>query len=167
MCKQESWQKYVNSINSTISNKVIFKKINSLRSKATIANTTINYNNAIITDPQIKANLFADYFASVFNAQIPDLVAHNNMYFQIQSKILQNDDLEYNSIFKIHELENALAQLKNTSPGLDEIHNLFVKNVSSQYAIELLKLYNRCWCEEQVPADWKIGLVYPILKPKK
>ena len=24
-----------------------------------------------------------------------------------------------------------------------------------------------CWIEEQVPMAWKIGLVYPILKPSK
>ena len=62
VCKQEVWKKYVSSINSRVSNKVVFKKINALRSKVSITNTTLYDNNTVITDPQIKANIFVDHF---------------------------------------------------------------------------------------------------------
>ena len=44
---------------------------------------------------------------------------------------------------------------------------MFVKHLNDQYKEALLVVYNKCWCEEQVPQDWKLGLVYPIAKPKK
>ena len=51
------------------------------------------------------------------------------------------------------ELQYALSQLKNTSPGLDRFHNTFLKNLPSSELEFLLKMFNTSWFSGYVPED--------------
>ena len=64
-CKEESWRSYVNSLNSKVNSKVIFKKINSLRGKANYSTITLQNNNSVITDPRKKQRFLQNIFFMV------------------------------------------------------------------------------------------------------
>ena len=65
------------------------------------------------------------------------------------------------------ELKDSLRCLKNTSPGHDNIENLFLRKLPPNYLEYVLKLFNKSWVNEEVIADWKLAFVAPILKPNK
>ena len=168
-CKQKSWESFVSSINSSVNSKEVYKKINAPRGlfKKCYLNVVLGYSNLNITDSQRKADLFADYFHDVLNAPIPNLNLQNNMYFEIQNSIVDQYELEYNLLITMAELDTAISVLKGTSPGHDDIHTYFIKFMNKDYKELLPQLYNKSWVEEQVPADWKLGIQYPVGKPKK
>ena len=61
----------------------------------------------------------------------------------------------------------ALSNVKNTSPGEDEIPYLLIKNLKVENKREILYMYNTCLQTGYFPDKWKVGLVIPIYKPGK
>ena len=73
----------------------------------------------------------------------------------------------YNSPFHMEELENILNNLVGNSPGIDNIHNDFLKHLPIEYIRKILKLYNLVFSSRIIPERWKIALIVPIQKPNK
>ncbi|CAL4250530.1 unnamed protein product, partial [Meganyctiphanes norvegica] len=74
----------------------------------------------------------------------------------------------YNQRFKMHELENAIETLPTDKAcGIDYIHNQFLTHLPQNKKMQLLGIFNRIWRHGEVPDEWKIGLICPILKQDK
>ncbi len=71
------------------------------------------------------------------------------------------------SEFTLYELKKALAGVKQTSPGRDDICNEMVKHLSENSLYIVLSLFNKVWESGKLPADWKYGVIVPIAKPGK
>ena len=68
----------------------------------------------------------------------------------------------------MHELENAIATLPSDKAcGIDDIHNQFLLHLPQSKKMQLLGICNRIWRYGEVPEEWKVGLICPILKPDK
>jgi ribonuclease HI len=65
------------------------------------------------------------------------------------------------------ELEQALRDVKGTSPGVDEIHYEMLKNLTKEGKQKFLDLCNRIWNERIFPQNWRRSLAIPIPKPGK
>jgi potassium voltage-gated channel Eag-related subfamily H protein 8 len=67
----------------------------------------------------------------------------------------------------LFELKQALAGVRNTSPGKDEICYKMVVNLTPQAQMGILQLFNRVWESGTLPLAWKHSVVIPIGKPGK
>ena len=78
-----------------------------------------------------------------------------------------DNHLEYNSDFSDYELEIDIANLKVNSPGFDDVHNDFIKQLPKTYVEALLHLINLIWTTADVPKEWKKALITVIPKNDK
>lgn len=69
--------------------------------------------------------------------------------------------------FTLYELKRAIAKVKETSPGQDEICYSMIGKLSDVALFKLLKLYNKIWAEGKLPSAWKHSIVIPVGKPGK
>ena len=60
-------------------------------------------------------------------------------------------------------MRSAVRELKNRSPGCDDMHNSFLRNMNEKYMEYLIKVMNKRWREE----CWKVAILISILKPTK
>ncbi|GFV78767.1 probable RNA-directed DNA polymerase from transposon X-element [Trichonephila clavipes] len=65
------------------------------------------------------------------------------------------------------ELQKALLQAHNTSPGPDGITYTMLRHLNPNSLANILFLFNRVWKEHCFPSSWREAIVIPILKPGK
>ncbi|XP_043262527.1 uncharacterized protein LOC122403220 [Colletes gigas] len=65
------------------------------------------------------------------------------------------------------ELKSALKSVKNSSPGPDNIPNIFIQQLPKAGINYLLDIYNCIWLNGVFPTKWQEAIVVPILKPGK
>ena len=73
----------------------------------------------------------------------------------------------YNTPFSLTELTTALANLKNTSPGPDNVHNFMLSKLTMCYLEWLFMIYNVSFARNIIPNSWKDATIIPIHKPGK
>ncbi|GFU87546.1 probable RNA-directed DNA polymerase from transposon X-element [Trichonephila clavipes] len=73
----------------------------------------------------------------------------------------------YNCDFTITELQKALTQAHNTSPGRDGITYAMLRHLHPNSLANILFLFNRVWKDHCFPSSWREAIVIPILKPGK
>ncbi|GBO17592.1 hypothetical protein AVEN_188369-1 [Araneus ventricosus] len=112
--------------------------------------------NALISDPNTQANLFASHYE-----QNP--IEQNPIPFDLSS----NEENYYNKPFSVDEFEYVLQKTPNTSPGRDGITANFIKNLPIGFKSTLLSIYNEIWSTGEIPSEWHIAKILPILKPGK
>ena len=111
----------------------------------------------IIDDDRERANMFNNYFASVFNANM-------------NSALPIFREREYASVLSdIHFTEeNVLKAIKglnpNKSPGPDGIHPKLLVECKDQLKIPLTKILNKSMTNGEIPKQWKKANVTPIYK---
>ena len=164
--KKNAWEEYASTITFRTSTSDVWNKIRALRNNYKPPGRVLEDNSVIYTSSKEICRVFSDYFEEKFNIihQIENSV---EMFFAIQESILNAEVKPYNRLFDSFELTQCLSQLRNSSPGCDDIENIFIKKLPQQYLEFLLKLFNKSWENEEVPPDWKVGLLVPILKPDK
>ncbi|GFS91320.1 putative RNA-directed DNA polymerase from transposon BS [Trichonephila clavipes] len=122
------------------SNKRIFKKLN----------------NRFINHPQLKADMFADNFAS------------KNAYHEpLPLDLLYDKNNLLNKPFHILELHSAIKNLKNTTPGADHVTAIFFKNLDQGQRDVILRYFQKLFDNAIVPDSWKHAIILPIPKPCK
>ena len=84
-------------------------------------------------------------------------------FFQVQEAILNEREEKYNQRFTRQELEVAPKDLKSTTPGLDSIRTLFLKNMTEEYRKYFLRVINKSWDKESFPKRWKVDQIIPII----
>ncbi|GFW49922.1 probable RNA-directed DNA polymerase from transposon X-element [Trichonephila clavipes] len=65
------------------------------------------------------------------------------------------------------ELQKALLQAHNTSPGPDGITYTMLRHLHPNSLANILFLFKRVWKEYCFPSSWREAIVIPILKPGK
>src|SRR3989442_15759036 len=69
--------------------------------------------------------------------------------------------------FSKTELQEAIKNSHDTSPGPDNIHYQFLKHLPEVSLQLLLHLLNNIWTSGDFPVQWQPGIVIPIPKPDK
>ena len=64
----------------------------------------------------------------------------------------------------MREIMQVFDKLKGKSPGYDDIHNSFLKNLPSEYFEQLQKIFNNIWESGHIAKAWKTSLVVPMHK---
>ena len=73
--------------------------------------------------------------------------------------------MTYNKLFQLHELAVAIKSNRNTSPGMNQIHNLMIKHLPENEKKHLLYIYNIIWNSDYFPPEWRQAAINPIHKP--
>ncbi|GFT92371.1 putative RNA-directed DNA polymerase from transposon X-element [Trichonephila clavipes] len=114
-------------------------------------------------------NILGETFQSVSSA-----ASYNSRFLEInmQSERTPNNFstrsfFPYNCDFTMTELQTALTQAHNTSPGPDGIIYTMLRHLDPNSLTNILFLFNRVWKEHCFPSSWREAIVIPILKPGK
>ncbi len=74
---------------------------------------------------------------------------------------------QYNDIFSIRELNQAIENSHNTTPGPDDVNYTVIKQLPNETLIVLLELFNKIWKSGYFPSLWRDACIIPIPKPGK
>lgn len=69
--------------------------------------------------------------------------------------------------FTIQELNHILLNIRDTSPGIDNIRYPMLANMPEIAKIFLIQIFNEIWCNGYMVSKFKDILIIPILKPGK
>ena len=111
-------------------------------------------NHQSTTTDVAKADLFNDYFLSVFT-QMPYRVKTENKNVVIQLSRVY---------FTTDEVQSSLLQLVNKAKGPDRIGKALLKNLHKWLPKSLCLLFNLIACKARFPTKWKVAEIVPIYK---
>ena len=145
--KRESWRQYTSSITSQTPITQIWKKIRALDRKTSFSlPQAILDNTQLITNPRDIAEAFATHFSSASNNQISPPSSYH------PSKDL-TDDTDYNSDLTLHELHQALKNMRISAPGHDGFHINLLKHAPEKIIENVLSLFNHIWKKGYFPSS--------------
>ena len=163
------WLYNIEKANRKSSSKPLWDNVNKFRT----GKSSKNIPNLIFGDngyesDKGKTELFAEILGETFNNTNKfDETFDREVEYEVK-KFKQNDcDVNANSIplFTLSELDDCLSELRKGAPGFDKVNNLYLKNISEEFKLVLLKLFNNCLKEGKIPDDWKRSRINMI--PKK
>ena len=126
----------------------------------------IVYNDSIVTNSREKANAIASYYEKTFNSHTHSLDS-TNLLLPVAYALANDSETNYNCPFTVGEMERALATLKLTSPGHDDLHNAMLIHLPYNYQIWALDIINESFTNSSIPSQWKAAIILPIPKPGK
>ena len=112
--------------------------------------------------------IFAKQFEQASNSeQYTEEFLNNKSTSEIVLDLSTEETESYNGDFTMVELEEALTDTKDTSPGPDRIPYEILKQLPGTYKEKMLKLFNLIWRQGTYPSQWREALVIPIPKQGK
>lgn len=166
------WLKFITSINSNTPTELIWKSIKTLSRKQTFSQIKhiISSTENILESPIDIANQFSEYFASVSKTDNydKDFQAHKKNFEELNKLNFSSDSIEdYNCDINSKEVEDAIYNLKATTPGIDNIHLDMIKNLHPSAKNRLTNIFQHIWKKQVFPEIWLKSITIPILKPLK
>ena len=137
-------------VQAAVSNpKVLFKYFNSKRSCPS-SSAILRDSSGSLSSPQIAAELFRDYFTSVFAASSPPPPLSTTSSISSLSSI----DLSLSSVFSLLQSCNLYG-----SPGPDGIHPRILKEAAHELTFPFHTLFSRSLSSGSIPSIWKVAFV--------
>lgn len=161
---KQSWRKFISGLTPEIPLSEAWNSIKKIQGTYVPRNYPLKINDQLIIDNKQKANAFAEHFQKIGSSSNVQLSLAEEL--NIESQSIEGNEIDINQPFTLWELQTAIRSLKLNSSGLDDIHNIFFKNIPAAMMTELLTLFNVSWATAEIPAAWKQSAVIPILKPK-
>jgi ribonuclease HI len=123
----------------------------------------------LVTDKKAVANLLASTIAHSSSTE------HYSPFFQRgkekrESRIcdFKSDNSEnYNTLFTLSELQQALQKCNDSAAGLDTIHYQLLTHLPEKSLLVLLNAFNHIWITGLFPPSWRQAVIVPIPKPGK
>lgn len=149
---------YISDIEDKVSvnTKAFFSYTKSLR-KTNSVPSVVHYGPDSASDPDSVCNLFAKYFASVFN--------HSSYGEFVVSQMTPDLHISDVTLDEVRVLLSKLDRFKASSP--DNVPSVFYKELSSTICLPLSILYNKSIREGVFPSAWKVSSVTPVYKSGK
>lgn len=133
--KDQSWENFLDGINSNQSSSEIWGKVNALSGKRKTRGMAIRHEGVITRDPGIIADALGYYFASLsaFDKYSDNFIRQNQATVDDLDRIQIPDDtagLPINEPFRLIELEMALAKCKGKSAGAEVEDPFFGRGIT-------------------------------------
>ncbi|GFS20331.1 hypothetical protein ElyMa_005053600 [Elysia marginata] len=181
---RQSWRDFATKLNARSDPSKVWKAIRAIdgRGKRAPEGAAMEVNGQLITSSQKKADQFAKMYKEVSevrhqklsladSVELIENINRDRQYVRIVRRVANSECScppdSYCAPFNKTELDVSLAQLKNTSPGDDQIHNKLLTHLPPSGKMALLTLFNRVYKSGQYPAAWRKGTIIPILKAGK
>jgi hypothetical protein len=158
--RKEAWEEFVGSINERTSSQEMRDKIRQLsgKRKTQQIKKLKGSNGRTITNPKEMADLLAMQFADTSSDE------HYSQTFKEKKKKAEETGINidifneenYSGPLMEEELDTAL-----TSPGPDDLHYDFLKQMNRPERMKLLGVYNEIWKTEDFPTGWTEATVIP------
>ena len=169
--QRESWKTYVSNINSETSIKQIWNRVNKLRGKYKGSHTpSLKVNGNILNDPLNVANCIAETISQAskgLSSSYPPFAAKKKTEESKPFLFQTSENISYNIPFSTEELQAALSDCSNSSPGEDYISFIMIKHLHAEAQSTLLTIYNTIWSSGYFPPEWRNAIILPFLKPGK
>ena len=127
---------------------------------------TIGNDTKVANNPTTIANMFNNYFSSVFTPQ-EDLQSNNATTTDINDTISSGSPMQSIDQLSVTE-SDVLRTLKSLDPdkalGPDEIPGRILKVTANQITPSLTRLFNKSLQVGVVPNEWKLANVVPVFK---
>lgn len=165
--KTESWNQFVSTITNTTPLSTVWNKVKKIQGKNSFTEIThLTYKNKSITNSQDIAEAFTDYFKRNSDDDLYDKdfleYKHNEEQHEIEIDYSNNNEL--NDPINIYELTETLKNIKNSSPGPDDIPIMFLQNMPEKAKAHLLYIYNTIFSNHTFPTIWRKAIIIPIPK---
>lgn len=127
-------------------------------------------NGSILITPQEKSNAISEVFAKAHSTTLND---HSSMTAKVKRvcKIIENTDTgpsTNDTQTDAKELQEICHTFKNNkSPGMDNIQNIVLKNMPTEFFNILAKVFNFYITDGVFPEIFKTAKVIPVLKKGK
>lgn len=148
--KRQGWTRFCESLSPRTPPSIVWKNIKRYRGALSQANHASN-------EPSVWLDAFLDKLA-------PPYVPSEDCFPPFPSPS-SSDRMD--EPFCFSELSSVLANLKDSSPGVDGIPYSFIKNCTDLSKRFLLSLFNAIYECGTIPNLWKQQIVIPLLKPNK
>ena len=169
--KRNSWRSFLNQLNYRTPLSKIWNLVRSLSGKRTFCSLPIlKINNGSITEPTAIVNTLAETIAKHSSSQHyrPGFLDNARRGFRLPANAFFSDNAEqYNNIFSITELQEAISCAGNTSVGPDKLHYDFFRRLPDSTFAYMLDTFNKLWIEHVFPEAWKEAIVIALPKPGK
>ena len=171
--KRTSWQSFLSSFNSSTPLSKIWdlvRRLSGKRSSPTFPVLRLPETGTTISEPFDVVNCLAETIAHTSSdaRYRPRFLEVARRRFQLNRTAFLSDNTEtYNTIFTLHELDEAIRSAGNTSVGPDKLHYSFFRHLSPHSKLFILQTFNTLFCNHSFPDDWKEGIVVALLKPGK
>lgn len=171
--KRQQWQQFCNEIGREIQISDVWgmiRRMGGIRRELTLP--AIRYNNKVMISNKDKAEALARTFVRVHSSVnlTPEARAARSDMLR-QHPNIHDRKRDFNEAvdvpFSLFELKRALAGVRATSPGKDEICYKMVECLTPEAQEIILQLYNKIWEAGTIPLAWKHSVVIPIGKPGK
>ena len=171
--KREYWKNYCAKLNRMVSISSVWKRVKGIKegNKSKIPNLILDNGKTIAKTAEEKALIFLQCF-NCLEPNIDKLEANRRKEREelIKNKIgkvnTSNDNV-LNDNFNIRELQGAIAEIKDTAPGKDDIQAKMIWNLPSKVIDIILDLFNEIWDKSLLPYQWSEAIQIPILKKGK
>ena len=168
--KRDSWQQYVNKLNSQTPIKKTWSMIRKISGK----NVTSPIKYLQGEDGPIRD---LNEITNKIGATIQENSSSNNYSKEFQNyknktetKLIEfGEDTEeyYNKPISLNEIEEAIKIAKDSAAGPDNIHYQLLKHLPNSAIITLLHIFNDIFSKGNFPSSWREANIIPIPKPGK
>lgn len=165
--RQNNWINFFDTLNDFRDAKKTWRRISAIMGKSrTYTMPTLTTDAATATTPEEKTELLAQTYQAVSsNENLPDNFRMADT--SASPSPLHQWPTEMDTSFSLAEFEDALRPKQDTAGGHDQIRYSMLKNLSTKAKLMVLELINKSWEDGEVPSEWKIANIIPILKPQK
>ena len=169
--KRASWEKYVSDINYRTPITDIWRKIKSISgSNYHLAVSSLKEADRVLTTPPEISECFGRRLAETScNGSYDEafrVLKEQNETIPLTFNPRDSGEV-YNDPFSLWELSSAILESRDGSPGIDTVHNAFLRNLPKEALPQMLRSLNQIWSEGSFPAPWRESIVVPILKQGK
>ena len=169
--KRKSWKSYVSNLNHKTPIKRAWDMIRKISGKSKSPSFThLNTKRGTkATSKEEIANTLGETFLDNSSSRNYSEKFQNikKQEEKIKLNFTSSNTEEYNSLFNITELKDAIAISKDTATGPDDIHYQMLKHLPETALDTLLHIFNGIWTTGVFPESWRLATIIPIPKPGK
>jgi len=167
--KKREWAEYVSGLNINATSSEIWNKIRKIKGRTPKKIEILELNGLEYSTIPDIANVLADKMAEITSNENYDqaFTVHKNREENCMLDFNSTNEEPYNSLFTLTELQQAINECKNNSPGPDGVHNKMFKCMPISGREYLLKVINLAWKTSFFDDKWRHATIVPIPKPNK